>query len=62
MSQGGNSNMFKTLEVRKSNLISQIEKLKKEIEILRYPGYEKLNVCYRTSNVEYLSLDILKEN
>ena len=54
--------MMLTLETRKTNLISQIEKLKREVEILKWPEYKELAVRFSTDSVKYHSLDILQEN
>ena len=54
--------MIVTLEARKTNLISQIEKLKREVEILKWPEYKGPSVRCYTDSVKYSSLDILQEN
>ena len=54
--------MMETLEERKTNLLSQIEKLKREVEILKWPEYKELAVHCCTDSVKYSSLDILREN
>lgn len=54
--------MITTLEERKTNLLSQIEKLKREIDILKWPKYEELALCRRTGSVRYLGLDRLQES
>jgi len=54
--------MITTLEERKTNLLSQIEKLKREIDILKWPQYKELALCRRTGSVRYLGLDSLQEN
>ena len=54
--------MITTLEARKTNLISQIEKLKREVEILKWPEYKELALHRCTDSVKYSSLDILQEN
>ncbi len=53
--------MMVTLEERKTNLLSQIEKLKREVEILRGPEYKELGLRRLTGSVEHLSLDRLHE-
>ena len=50
------------LEARKTNLISQIEKLKREVKILKWPEYKELDVRCCTDSVKYSSPDILQEN
>jgi len=54
--------MITTLEERKTNLLSRIEKLKGEIDILKWPEYKELALCHRTGSVGYLGLDSLQEN
>jgi len=54
--------MITNLEERKTNLLSQIGKLKREIDILKWPEYKELALCYRTGSVRYLSLYRLQEN
>ena len=54
--------MITTLEERKTNLLSQIEKLEREIEILKRPEYKKLALRCRTGSVRYPGLDRLQEN
>ena len=54
--------MMVTLEARKTNLISQIEKLKREVEILKWPEYKEPAVHCCTDSIIYSSLDILQEN
>ena len=54
--------MMVTLEARKANLISQIEKLKRQVEILKWPEYKEPAVRCCTDSVKYSSLDILQEN
>ena len=53
--------MMVTLEERKTHLISQIEKLKREVEILKWPEYKELALHRCTDSVKYSSLDILQE-
>ena len=54
--------MITNLEERKTNLLSQIGKLKREIDILKGPEYKELALCYRTRSVRYLNLYRLQEN
>lgn len=54
--------MINTLEERKTNLLSQIEKLKKEIDILKWPEYKELALSCCTGSVRYLDLDRLQES
>jgi hypothetical protein len=54
--------MMVTLEARKTNLLSQIEKLKREVEILNWPEYKELALHQCTGSVIYLSLDRMHEN
>lgn len=54
--------MITTLEERKTNLLSQIEKLKREIDILKWLEYEELDLCRRTGSVGDLGLDRLQDN
>ena len=54
--------MMVTLEERKTNLLSQIEKLKREVEILNWPEYKKLALHRCMGSVKYLSLDRMHEN
>ena len=54
--------MITTLEERKTNLLSQIEKLKREIDILNWPEYKELALLRCTGNVRYPSLDRLQES
>ncbi len=54
--------MITTLEERKTNLLSQIEKLKREIDILNWPEYKELALCRRTGSVRYPSLARLQES
>ena len=54
--------MMLILEAHKTNLMSQIEKLKREVEILKWPEYKELALHRCTESVEYSSLDILQEN
>jgi len=54
--------MINTLEERKTNLLSQIEKLKGEIDILNWPEYKELALLRCTGSVGYLGLDRLQES
>jgi len=54
--------MITTLEERKTNLLSQIEKLKREIDTLELLEYKELALCRRTSSDRYLGLDRLQES
>jgi len=54
--------MITTLEERKTNLLSQIEKLKREIDTLELLEYKELALCRRTGSDRYLGLDRLQES
>jgi len=54
--------MINTLEGRKTNLLSQIEKLKGEIDILNWPEYKELALLRCTGSVRYLDLSRLQES
>ena len=54
--------MINTLEERKTNLLSQIEKLKGEIDILNWPEYKELALLRCTGSVRYLDLSRLQES
>ena len=54
--------MISTLEERKTDLLSQIEKLKGEIDILNWPEYKELALLCCTGSVGYLDLDRLQES
>ena len=54
--------MIPTLEERKTNLLSQIEKLNREIDIMKLPEQKDLASCRGTGSVRYPSLDRLREN
>jgi type II secretory pathway component PulL len=54
--------MIATLEERKINLLSQIEKLRREIDGLKWLEYRELALCNCTGSVRYLVLDRLQEN
>ncbi len=53
--------MMVTLEARKTNLISQIEKLKREVEILKWPEYKELALHRCMGSVKHLGFDRLHE-
>ena len=54
--------MMVTLEARKTNLLGQIEKLKREIEVLKWLEDKELALYRRTASVKYYSLDWLQRN
>ncbi len=54
--------MMTTLEERKTNLLSQIEKLKREIDVLMRPENKELDLLCRTGSVAYHGLDRLQES
>ena len=54
--------MTVNLEARKTNLLSQIEKLKREVDILEWPEYKELALRRCTGSVKYISIDILQEH
>ena len=54
--------MITTLEERKINLLSQIEKLKREIDGLRRLEYKELASCNRAGSIRYLVPDRLWDN
>ena len=54
--------MIATLEERKNNLLNQIEELKREIDILKWPEYEELAFLRCTCSVRYLGLYRLQES
>lgn len=54
--------MITTLVERKVSLLSQIEKLKEEIDELRRLGYGELALCGLVSSVRYFVTDRLGEN
>jgi metal-dependent hydrolase (beta-lactamase superfamily II) len=54
--------MITTLEERKINLLSQIEKLKREINELKRLEYREIALCHCTSSVRYIVPDRLREN
>ena len=53
--------MMVNLEARKTNLLSQIEKLKREVDILELPEYKELALRCCTGSVKYISVDIMQE-
>ncbi len=54
--------MMVALEARKTNLLSQIEKLKREVAILNWPEYKELALHRCTGSVKCLSLDRMHES
>ena len=54
--------MITNLEERKSNLISQIEKLKRETEILKWPENKELTLLYCTGGARDLGHNRLQES
>jgi len=54
--------MITTLEERKVNLLSQIGKLKREIDGLRRLEYRELALCNLTGSIRYLVPDRLWDN
>ena len=54
--------MITNLEERKINLLSQIKKLKREIDGLRRLEYEGLTLYHYTIRVRYPGSDTLQEN
>jgi hypothetical protein len=54
--------MITTLKERKTNLLSQIEKLKREIDILKWPEYKEQDLCRCTGSGRYLGLDRPQES
>ena len=54
--------MTTNLEERKRDLIDKIGMLKKEVDILKWPGYKELALHHCMGNVIYLSLDRLHES
>ena len=54
--------MTATLKDRKTKLLSQIEKLKREVEILNWPGYKELDLQRCTGSVKDSGLDRMYEN
>ena len=53
--------MITNLEKRKSNLLSQIGKLKREVEILKWPEYKELALLRCTGDARDLGLNRLQE-
>ncbi len=53
--------MITTLEAHKTNLLSQIERLKREIEILKWPEYKELALLRYTGDARDLGLNRLRE-
>ncbi|MFC2069207.1 hypothetical protein ACFLTP_09425 [Chloroflexota bacterium] len=51
-----------TLEERKTNLLSRIEKLKREVEKLNWPEYKELSLDRCTGSVKYSNLDRMQDN
>ena len=54
--------MITNLEERKTNLLSQIERLKREGDILKWPEYKELALRRCTGSVKYFVLDRLQES
>jgi len=54
--------MITTLEERKTSLLSQIEKLKREIDSLELPEYNELALLRCTGSAGYLDLDGLQDS
>ena len=54
--------MINTLEERKTNLLSQIEKLKGEMDILNWPEYKELALLCCTGSTRYHGPDRLQES
>ena len=54
--------MITTLEERKTNLLSQIEKLNRAIDTAKLPKQNDLASCHGTGSVRYPSLDRPWEN
>ena len=54
--------MITTSEECKANLLGQIEKLKREIDILKWLEFKELALCHRTGSDRYLGLDGLRES
>lgn len=51
--------MITNLEERKSNLLNQIGKLKREVDILKWPEYKELALLHCAGSIKFLSLDRL---
>ena len=54
--------MITTLEAHKTNLLSQIERLKREIEILKWPEHKKMALLRCTGDARDLGLNRLQES
>lgn len=54
--------MITTLEAHKTNLLSQIERLKREIEILKWPEHKKMALLRCTGGARDLGLNRLQES
>ncbi len=54
--------MITNIEERKSNLRSQLENLKREIEALKWPEHKEPVVRCYTDSFKYSSPDILQED
>ena len=54
--------MITNLEERKSNLLSQIERLKREIEVLKWPENKELALLRCTGGARDLGLNRLQES
>jgi len=54
--------MITNLEERKTILLAQVEKLKREIDVLKLPEHKELALCHHTGSVRYLSLDRLQDS
>lgn len=54
--------MITTLEKRKIKLLGRIEKLKREIDELKYLEYREIALCNRTGSVSSIIPDRLRED
>jgi hypothetical protein len=54
--------MITNLAERKSNLLSLIKKLNREIDGLKWLEYEKLDLYHYTAGIRYPGSDKLREN
>ena len=54
--------MITTLEEHKTNLLSQIERLKREIEISKWPEYKELALVHCTGDTRDLGHNRLQES
>jgi hypothetical protein len=54
--------MITPLEKRKLNLLDQIEKLRREIDGLKWLEYREISLYHCTFSVRYLFPDTLQEN